>query len=137
MKYLLDTNIISEMQKLQCNPKVKLFIDEIPPEDMFICSVSMGELWYGIEKLPAGKKKHNLTIWFHTKLPQWFDGRIICLDTDTMTTWGRIRARTGRTIPAIDSLIASAAICHHMTLVTRNTKDFKDIEGIILFNPWE
>ena len=104
---------------------------------MYICAISIGELCYGMEKLPNGKKKHDLAIWLYTKLPEWFYGRVVSLDTDTMTEWGRIRARAARTIPVVDSLIASAAITHHMTLVTRNTKDFQDIEGIILINPWE
>jgi len=137
VKYLLDTNIISEMQKSKCNSSVKAFTDGIPLEDMYICAISIGELCYGMEKLPHGKKKHDLAIWLYTKLPEWFYGRIVSLDTDTMTEWGRIRARVKRTMPVVDSLIASAAITHHMTLVTRNTKDFQDIEGIILINPWE
>jgi len=137
VKYLLDTNIISEMQKSKCNSNVKAFTDRIPMEDMYICAISIGELCYGMEKLPHGKKKHDLAIWLYTKLPQWFYGRIVSHDTDTMTEWGRIRARVARTMPVVDSLIASAAITHHMTLVTRNTKDFQDIEGIILINPWE
>jgi predicted nucleic acid-binding protein len=136
VKYLLDTNIISEMQKSHCNLKVKAFIDQIPLENMYVCSILLGELGYGVEKLPPGKKKHELAIWLYTKLPEWFRGRIINLDTDTMTEWGRIRATAGRTLPVVDSLIASAAITHHMTLVTRNTKDFENIEGIMLLNPW-
>ena len=137
MNYLLDTNVISEMHKSYCDPKVKAFTDEISWENMFISSISIGELCYGVEKLPAGKKKHDLTIWLHTKLPEWFKGRIISLDMDVMAEWGRIRARTNRTMPVLDSLIASAAITHHMTLVTRNSRDFQDIEGIMLINPWE
>ena len=137
MKYLLDTNIISEMQKPNCNPKVKAFTDEIPLEDMFICAVSIGEICFGVEKLPHGKRKHDLAIWLYTKLPEWFRDRIVFFDMDTMEEWGRIRARAGRTMPVIDSLLASAAITRHMTLVTRNTKDFEDIEGIMLINPWE
>ena len=137
MKYLLDTNIISEMQKSNCNPKVKAFTDEIPVEDMYICAITIGELCYGVEKLPPGKKKHELMLWLYTKLPEWFYGRVISLDTDTMTEWGKIRAKAVRTMPVVDSLIASAAISRHMTLVTRNTDDFEDIEGIMLANPWE
>jgi len=137
VKYLLDTNILSEMQKAQRNAKVKSFIEMIPSEDMYICAITIGELCYGIEKLPAGKKKHNLLLWLHTKLSEWFSGRIIPLDTDVLAEWGNIRAHAPRTIPVVDSLIASAAICHHMTLVTRNTKDFEGIEGILLLNPWE
>ena len=137
MKYLLDTNVLSEMRKPDCNPKVKAFTDDIPFDDMYICVVSIGELCYGVEKLPPSKKKHELAIWLYTKLPEWFNGRIINLDTDTMAEWGRIRARAVRTMPVIDMLIASAVLTHHMTLVTRNIKDFEDIEGIMLVNPWE
>ena len=137
MKYLLDTNVISEMQKSNCNPKVRAFTDEIPLEDMFTCVVSIGEICYGVERLPPGKKKHELSLWLFTKLPGWFKGRVIPLDTEIMLEWGNIRANAGRTLPVVDTLIASAAITHHMTLVTRNTKDFEDIEGIMLINPWE
>ena len=125
------------MQKSNCDPKIKAFTDGIPLEDMFICSICLGELCYGMEKLPPGKKKHELAVWLYTKVPEWFNGRIISLDTDTMAEWGRLRARAGRTMPIVDSLIASAAITHHMTLVTGNTKDFRDIEGIMLINPRE
>jgi len=136
MKYLLDTNIISEMQKSKCNQNVKSFIDKIPAEDMFISVISMGELCYGMEKLPPGKKKHELAVWLYTQVSEWFRDRVIPLDTEVLLEWGRIRARSGRTMPVIDSQIAAAAVTHHMTLVTRNVKDFKDIEGISLINPW-
>lgn len=137
MKYLLDTNVISELRKSQCHLKVKTFIDNIPAEDLFICALTMGELSFGIEKLPTGKKKHELAIWFYSKLPEWFKERIIPLDTEVMIEWGRIRAFANRTLPVADTLIAATAITHHMILVTRNISDFKDIEGISLFNPWD
>ena len=137
MKYLLDTNIISEAQKLNCDPKVKGFLDGLAGEDLYISSITVGEICYGIEKLPASKKKHELSIWLYSKLPEWFNGRVISMDEDVMTEWGKIRANTSRTLPAADAMIASAAITHHMTLVTRNTKDFEGIEGLMLINPWE
>jgi predicted nucleic acid-binding protein len=122
---------------MNCNPKVKAFTDEIPLEDLFVCAITLGELCYGMEKLPAGKKNHAPAVWIYTKVPEWFNGRIITLDIETMEEWGRLRARAGRTMPVMDSLIAAAALTHHMTLVTRNTKDFEDIEGILLIDPWE
>jgi predicted nucleic acid-binding protein len=137
VKYLLDTNIISETRKTNCNPRVKAFIEGIDWEDIYICSITIGEICYGMEKLPTGKKKHDLAVWLYGKLPEWFNGRIIPLDTDTMTEWGKIRAGTDRTMPVLDIMIASAAITHHMTLVTRNTRDFDGIEGLMLINPWE
>ena len=137
MKYLLDTNVISELQKSNCDQRVKDFIEKIAPEDIFICALSIGEICYGVERLPAGKKKHDLAIWLYTALYEWFGERIISLDTDTMEEWGRIRAHAGRTMPIADMLIASAAITHHLSLVTRNTKDFDGIEGINIINPWQ
>jgi predicted nucleic acid-binding protein len=137
MKYLLDTNIISEMRKPHCNPYVKSFTDQIPWDDMYISAITLGELCYGMEKLPTGKKKHELAIWLYSKVPGWFNTRIINFDTEVMLEWGKLCARAGRTLPVADSIIAAAAITHHMTLVTRNTRDFEGIEGLNLINPME
>lgn len=137
MKYLLDTNVISEMRKTDCSPNVKSFTGEISWEDMYISAISVGELCYGMERLPAGKKKHELAIWLYTKVPEWFHERIIPLDTEVLLEWGKLRAGAQRTLPVVDTLIAAAAITHHMILVTRNVRDFEDIEGINLLNPWE
>jgi len=137
VNYLLDTNVISEMQKTNCSENVKSFIGTLHWEDLYISAITIGELSYGVEKLPTGKKKHELSIWLYTELPQWFNRRIISMDTEVLIEWGKIRAQTKRTLPAADSMIAAAAIVHHMFLVTRNVKDFDDIEGINLFNPWE
>jgi predicted nucleic acid-binding protein len=137
MKYLLDTNVMSEMQKTNCSENVKSVADTLNWEDLYIPAITVGELCYGVERLPHGKKKHELSIWLYTELPQWFDGRVITFDTEVMLEWGKIRARTERTLPVADSLIAASAIVHHMFLVTRNIKDFEDIEGINLLNPWE
>jgi len=137
VKYMLDTNVISELQKSNCNQNVRLFAQEIHWEDLYLSVITIGELCYGVEKLPAGKKKHELSVWLYTKLPEWFNRRIIEIDTEVIIEWGKIRARTERQIPVADSLIAATAITNNIFLVTRNTKDFDDIEGINLLNPWE
>ena len=140
MKYLLDTNVISELRKSNCNQSVKSFATEIPWDNFYLSVITMGELCYGIEKLPNRKKKHELSVWLYSKVPQWFNRRIISLDTEVLLEWGKIRAETaitGRTLPVMDTLIAAAAITHRMILVTRNIKDFDGIEGLNLLNPWE
>ena len=137
MKYLLDTNVISEIRKPDCSQNVKSFVEAVQWDDLYLSAITIGELGFGIEKLPHGKKKHDLSIWLYTELLQWFERRIITLDTEILIEWGKIRARTNRTLPVVDSLIASCAIVHHMFIVTRNTKDFDDIDGINLLNPWE
>jgi len=137
LKYLLDTNVISEMRKPDCSRNVKSFVEAVQWDDLFLSAVTIGEIGFGIEKLPHGKKKHDLSIWLYTELLQWFERRIIALDTEVLIEWGKIRAAANRTLPVVDSLIAASAIVHHMFIVTRNTKDFDGIEGINLLNPFE
>jgi len=137
MKYLLDTNVISEINKTICNQNVKTYLDNINLKNIYLSAITIGELCYGVEKLPVSKKKHELSIWLYQKLPQQFNKRIITLDTELFFTWGKLLASAKRTLPTNDSIIAASAIYHNMILVTRNTKDFEDIEGINLVNPWE
>jgi len=137
LTYLLDTNVISELRNDNCNAMVEKNIGKISRENLYISAISVGEIIYGIEKLTEGKKKHILHTWVENELLQWFEGNILILDMDTVIEWGRLRARHTRTLPVIDSLIAASAITHHMTLLTRNAKDFADILQLSVINPWE
>ena len=137
MKYLLDTNVLSELQKPQGSEKVQSFIASIPLENLYISVITMGEISYGIERLPASRKKHELLIYFYAKIPEWFKNRIIPIENELAQEWGKMRARAQRTLPGLDSQIATTAIFHNMILVTRNIHNFEDIEGIQLLNPWE
>ena len=137
MKYLLDTNVISEMYKPQYNKKVKTFIDSIPLNNFYLSVITIGEMCYGVEKLPVNKKKHELLLLVYIKIPELFKNRIISIDKELSLEWGKMRARSTRTLPIADSQIAATALLYNMTLVTRNTNDFEDIEGINLLNPWE
>jgi predicted nucleic acid-binding protein len=125
------------MQKSACNENVRSFMETLTWEDMYLSVITTGEICYGIEKLPSGKKKHDLSIWLYSKLPEWFNRRIIEIDSEVMLEWGKIRARTKRTLPFADSIIAASSIVHHMFIVTRNVKDFDEIDGLNLINPWE
>jgi len=137
MKYLLDTNVISETFKPDYNHNVRSFIEIIDWRDLYIPAITIGELNYGVEKLPHGRKKHELSIWLYTSILKRFDGRIISLDSEVFIEWGKLCARVKRTLSFNDSVIAACAIAHNMFLVTRNIKDFDDIDGINLLNPWE
>ncbi|GHV55178.1 ribonuclease VapC [Spirochaetia bacterium] len=137
MKYLLDTNVLSELRKPNCDQRVDGFIKNINEEDIFTCALSVGEIVFGIEKLPEGKKKNELSFWLYRQILGLFEDRIIPLDTDVMQEWGRLCARSKRTLPLKDSFIAATALTHRCTLVTRNTKDFTDIGGLNLMNPWD
>ena len=136
MKFLLDTNVLSEIRKPQGDGRVKAFVKSLREDDIFISVLSIGEISYGIEKLDPGKKKTELLVWLTQKLPERFEKRIIPLDLDIMTEWGRLQARIKRTLPVFDSLIAASALVYRLNLLTRNTKDFEEIEGLELYNPW-
>jgi len=136
VKFLLDTNVLSEIRKPHGHVGVKAFVDNLNEEDVYISVLSIGEIGFGIEKLPAGPKKTELYIWLTQKLPERFGNRVIPLDVDIMAEWGRLQAQTQKTLPVFDSLIAATAIARRLTVVTRNTRDFERITGVLLHDPW-
>jgi predicted nucleic acid-binding protein len=137
MRYLLDTNVISELQKSKCNPAVRTCIEKIPLDKLYLSVISIGEIFYGIEKMTDGKKKNELASWLNNQLPENFGDRILPVNIDITLEWGRLRARHRKTLPIVDSFIAATALVHHLTLVTRNTKDFEELSGLTLLNPWD
>jgi predicted nucleic acid-binding protein len=136
MAYLLDTNVVSDLEKPNCDPALKAFMQSISHKEQYICTVTIGEICAGVERLPESKKKETLSQWLHNVIPVSFDGRLIDMDLDVMMAWGRILVETKRTLPVTDSMIAAAALSQGLTLLTRNTKDFAQIQGLKLFSPW-
>jgi len=137
MKYLLDTNVISELRKKTCNLNVKNTIEKIEPNDLYLSVISIGEIEMGVQKLAEQQKKIEISLWLHNKLPLWFVDRIIPINFDIMVTWGKLCAESKRTLPIIDSLIAATAITYRAILLTRNVNDFDNIKGLELINPWD
>jgi predicted nucleic acid-binding protein len=125
------------MYKRNSDPRVIAFIDRLEPDTLYTSVVTIGEIVFGMERLPPGKKKTELLYFIDTQIPEWFGSHIIPLDREIMGEWGRMRAKTGRTLSIMDSLIAAAAINRRLTLLTRNTRDFEGIEDLLTLNPWE
>ena len=139
MKVLLDTCVISELVSKKPNPKVVEFVDSLDAEDVYLSVITIGEIVKGIERLPSSKRRSELQAWLNDDLLVRFEGNVIPLDIDIMAAWGRITARlesAGKTMPAIDSLIAASVLDRKMTLVTRNVSDFEGTNAEIV-NPWE
>jgi len=137
MKYLLDTNVISELRKKTCNLNVKNTIEKIEPNDLYLSVISIGEIEMGVQKLAEQQKKIEISLWLHNKLPLWFVDRIIPINFEIMVTWGKLCVESKRTLPVIDSLIAATAITYRAILLTRNVDDFDNIKGLELINPWD
>ncbi len=138
MNYLLDTCILSELIKPKPNLNVVKWISDIDERCLYISVLTIGEIHKGIEKLPESKKKDNLHKWVNFDLKERFNNKILNIDINIATTWGRIHAKselTGKTLPTIDGLIACTGIIHNLTVATRNTKDMR-ASGVTLLNPW-
>ena len=138
MNYLLDTNIISELISKSPNQKVLDFIRSLNEENLYLSVITIGEIKSGIEKLQNGRKKEALLHWLENELLVRFYGRIIPIDTDVMLKWGTIQNRLkqiGKPLPIMDSLIGATAEVHNFVLVTRNEKDFQNLD-IKIVNPF-
>jgi predicted nucleic acid-binding protein len=137
MKYLVDTCIVSELANPRCDPGVKRFMASLDTDTLYISTVSLGELQYGVDKLPNSKKKKRLAEWLAKEvLPSYYE-HIIEVDTAVALKWGTLRATHNRTLPLVDALLAATALARDLTLLTRNTRDFAGIAGLSLRNPWE
>ncbi len=139
MKYILDTCVISELAKVAPNKNVISWVTRNNEEDFYLSTLTFGELHKGISKLASSKKKEHLHQWVEYELKERFENRIIDIDLKVAKVWGDIQGqaeRKGRSMPAIDSLIAATGAAHDLIVVTRNTSDMEP-SGVSLLNPWE
>lgn len=138
MRFLLDTNVVSEWVKPRPDPNVVAWLDSVDEDDVFLSAVTIGELRYGIAKLPAGSRRERLTAWLRDELLPRFETRVLAVDAVVAEMWGNVVAAAderGRPIGAVDAYAAAVVRVHQLTLVTRNTSDFDgSVESI--FNPW-
>jgi len=137
LRYLVDTNIISEMTRKRPDNGIVKWFENTANADMFISVISIGELIFGAAKLPDGTKKTELSAWLNGLIHEGFGDRIVDIDRNVMEAWGEMSAKLTRSLPKLDTLIAASAIAWNMTVVTGNTRDFKDIPGLKLLNPLE
>jgi predicted nucleic acid-binding protein len=138
LNYLLDTNIISELISPTPNENALNFITKLDETKIYLSVVTIGEIQFGIERLQEGVKKERLKSWLFNDLLNKFDGKILDIDVKTMLTWGKINQRLksiGKPLPIMDSLIGATCMTHLLTLVTRNEKDFQNL-NIQILNPF-
>jgi predicted nucleic acid-binding protein len=136
LSYLIDTCALSELIRPTPAPQVVEWFESVPPEVLFISSLTLGEIRRGAEKLPDGRRRSQIIAWLEIELPEWFEGRVLPVDSAVADEWGRMTARLKQPLPAIDSLIAATAMKHRLTVVTRNVSDFS-AAGVDILNPWE
>lgn len=136
-RYLLDTNIISNIVKSSPSKALVSWLSEQNDEDLFIASLTLAEIHRGILEKPRGKKRDELENWFAgPEGPQaLFAGRVLPFDGKAALVWGQLMAegtRKGRLRSALDMIIAAIAETNECVIVTDNQKDFV---GLKVFNP--
>jgi predicted nucleic acid-binding protein len=137
-KYLLDTNAISEAPKKEPNSGFMKWFTAVDELSLFSSCLVLGEIKKGICLISDGNKRKNFNVWLDEIIVR-FDGRVIEIDNEVSLKWGELIAtgqRLGKAYPVIDSLIAAQCLYHHLTLVTRNIKDFEQFSDLNVFCPW-
>jgi predicted nucleic acid-binding protein len=137
LSFLVDTNVICEPKRKRPEGRVLDWLRD-NEQDLYLSSITLGEIRRGIERLPNGKKRNSLQAWM-TKLNQIMEGRILNFNVSVAHVWGQQRAKwekSGISVSDIDSQLAATALRHQLTLVTRNTAYF-DKCGLALLNPFE
>ncbi|MCC8400023.1 MAG: type II toxin-antitoxin system VapC family toxin [Rickettsia endosymbiont of Platyusa sonomae] len=135
MSYLIDTNVISELIKVKQNTRVVEWFNAVQNRDLYLSVLTIGEIRKGIGKITDIKRREKVCIWLDQELTSWFADRILPIDQQVANKWGVIQAQSGRTLPAVDSLIAATALHFDLILVTRNVKDFSYL-GLEIINPF-
>ena len=136
-RYLLDTNIISNVTKPKPSESLLAWLSEQADDDLFIASLVVAEIWFGVLDSPAGKKRAQLESWFASpEGPQsLFAGRVLPFDEKAGLIWARLMAegeRAGRPRSALDMILAAVAEVNDCIVVTDNEKDFT---GLNFINP--
>jgi predicted nucleic acid-binding protein len=135
VSYLLDTNVLSELVRPRPEARVLEWFREVPDEALHVSVLTLGEIRSGIERLGSGARREKLRVWLETELSGWFEDRVLPIDAGVADRWGRLLAATGRSVPAVDGLIAATALHHELRLVTRNAADFT-FPGLEVVDPW-
>lgn len=136
MKWLLDTNVVSEPGKPRPNPKVMAWLAKVDESACAVSVLTLGEIEKGIhaERVGPARARHEAGL---KALRLRFAGRTLDVDGKVASKWGELLGeaeRRGRPLPAVDNLIAATAVVYGLTLVTRDTQDIAP--GVSLLNPF-
>lgn len=136
MSYLIDTNVLSEIQKgPRANSAVSAWWKSTESSDLYLSVIVIGEIYRGIEKLflTDPNRGQEFLDWIQEVINA-FEGRILSVDLESAIIWGKLTS--GRSIPLVDAQLAATALSRNMTLITRNTRDIHGT-GVRYLNPFE
>lgn len=135
---LLDTNVISELVRRAPEPAVEAFLRGQPRLSIYTASICEAEVRQGLARMPAGRRRNELTRRITELFDTAFADRILTFDSAAADIYGAIRTsreRAGRPITVEDAMIAATARAYGVAIVTRNEGDFAGC-GVQIINPW-
>jgi predicted nucleic acid-binding protein len=137
--YLLDTNVVSELRKVEtgsADPRVKTWAESSETESSFLSAITILELEQGVLLMERRDARQGLMLrsWLEKHVLADFAGRILPVDIAVARRCAALNVPNPK--PYRDGLIAATALVHGLTVVTRNTSDFKST-GVALLNPWQ
>ncbi len=135
MSFLIDTNVLSELQKGErADSGVKAWFASVPAEELYLSVLVIGELQCGISRLQLRDPAQAAVLEFRMgRLREQMQDRILPVNEAVAARWGQLNSRDP--LPVIDGLLAATALEFGMTLVTRNTKDVER-SCVVLLNPF-
>ena len=138
MTVLLDTNVVSELLRPSPNSAVEGWVAGREAADLLFSAVGEAELRYGVELLPAGRRRDALASAVEAILREDFEDRVLPFDSRAAREYAEIaasRRTAGRPVAPADCQIAAIARSRDLTVATRNVRDFADME-LELVDPW-
>ena len=136
--YLLDTNCVSELVRIQPEPRVMEWMDAAGEEQLYLSVLTLGEIRKGLAGQVQSKRRRQVETWLDVDLQTRFAGRILSINGPVAEHWGLLAARAktkGIPLPIMDGLLAATALHYNLTMVTRNVADFASTLVPVL-NPW-
>jgi toxin FitB len=136
VKYLLDTNVVSEVRKGEgCNRNVAEWFAGVGEGEGFISVLTIGEIRMGIDQIQRRDPRQAVVLnrWLKG-LVEHFNDKILPIDRTIAEEWGRLNAAGA--LPKIDGLLAATAKVHGLSLATRNIKDILRA-GVDCVNPFQ
>jgi toxin FitB len=138
LKWLLDTNVVSEAVHRHPNQRALDWINQRPPPLIAISIVTIAELRLGARMTADPRRRVELTRWIDEQVEPSFSDHTLPLSLEILIDWlelGRRGAVAGKTRSPADLLLASTARVHDLIIVSRNVRDFVGT-GVLVYDPW-
>jgi predicted nucleic acid-binding protein len=135
---ILDTNVVSAMMRQEPDAVVRDWMDRNPLQSLWLTSISIYEIRFGIETLAQGRRRRRLEDEFARVIAVDFEARVLPFDESAAAIAARLageRRRTGRIVDNRDTMIAGIALARRADLATRNVRHFQDLD-VRVIDPW-